>query len=258
MSISVIIITKNEEQAIQDCLSSVSWADEIIVVDSGSTDNTVAISKSLGAQVSVTEDWPGFGVQKNRALALANCNWVLSIDADERISKELQNEIQQNIKLCERDTAFRIPRQSSFCGQFIHHSGWWPDYVLRLIPNPKHIFPHQNPARFSNDIVHERMIFDGQIRTLKSPIIHMSYSNLEEVLSKMDRYSSDGAAMAYAKGEKSSLLKALSHSSWAFIRTYLIKLGFLDGKMGFILAVSNAQTTYYRYLKLMMLSNKNK
>ena len=258
MSISVIIITKNEEQAIQECLSSVSWADEIIIVDSGSTDNTVPISKSFGAKVIVTEDWLGFGIQKNRALALATCNWVLSIDADERVSKELQNEIQEIIKISEKDTAFRIPRQSSFCGKFIHHSGWWPDYVLRLLPNPKHINNQQNPAKFSNDIVHERLIFEGKISTLNNPIIHFSYSNLEEVLSKMNRYSSDGAAMAYARGEKSSFSKALVHSSWAFIRTYLLRLGFLDGKMGFILAVSNAQTTYYRYLKLMMLSNQNK
>ncbi|MEI7758271.1 MAG: glycosyltransferase family 2 protein [Methylophilaceae bacterium] len=258
MSISVIVITKNEEQAIHECLSSVSWADEIIVVDSGSTDDTVQICKSFGAQIIVTEDWPGFGVQKNRALALATCNWVLSIDADERVSKVLQNEILKIIKLSKTDTAFRIPRHSSFCGQFINHSGWWPDYVLRLIPNPKHINPHQNQAKFSNDMLHERIIFDGQISTLNNPIIHISYSNLEDVLSKMDRYSSDGAAMAYARGEQSSLSKALRHSSWAFVRTYLLRLGFLDGKMGFILALSNAQTTYYRYLKLMMLSNKNK
>lgn len=247
MSISVIIITKNEEHAIHDCLSSVSWADEIIVVDSGSTDNTVSICKSFNAKVLLTNDWPGFGVQKNRALSLATGDWILSIDADERVSEELQYEIQNILKANKNDQAFRIPRKSSFCGQFIKHGGWWPDYVLRLFPK------NHNDARFSNDLVHERVIFRGAIGTLINPIIHISYTNLEEVLGKMNAYSSAGAQMAFAKSKKSSLKLALSHSIWTFVRMYFIKFGFLDGRMGFILAVSNAQETYYRYLKLALL-----
>lgn len=250
MSISVIIITKNEEHAIHDCLSSVSWADEIIVVDSGSTDNTVSICKSHNARVEITYDWPGFGAQKNRALSLATGDWILSIDADERISKELQYEIQSIVKTKRNDQAFLIPRRSSFCGQFINHSGWWPDFVLRLFPND------QNEARFSDDLVHERVVFKGSIGALINPIIHISYLDLEEVIVKMNAYSTDGAQMAFAKGKKSSLRVALSHSIWTFIRTYFLKLGFLDGKMGFILAASNAQETYYRYLKLALLNKQ--
>ena len=244
--LSIIIISKNEEDAIGECLASVSWADEIIVVDSGSTDKTVDICKSYGAKILITEDWPGFGCQKNRALSLATCEWVLSIDADERVSEALQSEIQNSTKSSEHNIAFRIPRNSSYCGQFIRYSGWRPDYVTRLFP--------RLGAKFSDDLVHERILFGGEIKTLKEPLLHISYIDLEEVLDKTNRYSSDGAAMLYARGKKSSLRNAILHGFCAFVRTYFLRLGILDGRMGFILAVSNAETTYYRYLKLMLLS----
>ena len=244
--LSVTIITKNEEDAIADCLASVSWADEIIVLDSGSTDKTIEICKAHGANVHISREWPGFGPQKNLALSLASHDWVLSLDADERVSPSLRDEIQQVLNLNPQNTAFLIPRSSSYCGQFMHHSGWFPDYVLRLFP--------RLTAKFSDDIVHEHVIFNGEVRTLKNPILHISYTNLEEVLDKTNRYSSDGAQMFAERGKKSSLSKAVLHSLWAFFRTYVLRLGFLDGRMGFILAVSNAETTYYRYLKLMLLT----
>ena len=244
--LSVTIITKNEEAAIVACLESIAWADEIIVVDSGSTDKTIEICKAHGANVHSSREWPGFGPQKNLALSLASHDWVLSIDADERVSSNLRDEIQQVLSLNLQNTAFRIPRSSSYCGQFMHHSGWFPDYVLRLFP--------RLTAKFSDDIVHEHVIFKGEVRTLKNPILHISYTNLEEVLDKTNRYSSDGAQMFAERGKKSSLSKAVLHGLWAFFRTYVLRLGFLDGRMGFILAVSNAETTYYRYLKLMLLT----
>jgi glycosyltransferase involved in cell wall biosynthesis len=247
--VSVIIITKNEEVAIEGCLKSVMWADEIIVVDSGSVDRTIEICKSYGAKVTSTNDWPGFGQQKNRALKLATNEWVFSIDADERITPELQAEIQNALNDANKKTAFRIPRKSSYCGQFINYSGWWPDYVTRLFP--------RHGAKFSDDLVHERIVFEGEIKTLKEPLIHMSHTDLEEVLNKTNRYTSDGAAMLFAQGKKSSLKKAILHGVWAFIRTYIIRRGFLDGRMGLILAISYAEGTYYRYLKLMMLNEKN-
>ncbi|HSH98058.1 MAG: glycosyltransferase family 2 protein [Methylophilaceae bacterium] len=240
------IISKNEEKSIAECLASVNWADEVIVVDSGSTDKTVEICKAYGAKVYITEDWPGFGEQKNRALNLATGKWVLSIDADEIVSPELREEILSAIHSTESNVAFRIPRKSSYCGQFIQHSGWWPDYVTRL-------FPKSN-TRFSDDLVHERVLFDGKIKSMKHPLIHASYLNLEEVLDKINRYSTDGAAMLLAQKQTSSLSNALLHGVWAFIRTYFIRRGFLDGRMGFILAISNAETTYYRYLKLALQS----
>ena len=246
--LSVTIITKNEEDAIAECLTSVVWADEIIIVDSGSTDKTIQICKAHGANVHISREWPGFGPQKNLALSLASHDWVLSIDADERVSSNLRDEIQQVLSLNLQNTAFRIPRSSSYCGQFMRHSGWSPDYVLRLFPKAL--------GRFSDNIVHEHVIFNGEVRTLKNPILHISYTNLEEVLDKTNRYSSDGAQMFAERGKKSSLSKAVLHGLWAFFRTYVLRLGFLDGRMGFILAVSNAETTYYRYLKLMLLTKR--
>jgi glycosyltransferase involved in cell wall biosynthesis len=247
-TISVIIIVKNEESAIGECLASIGWANEVIIVDSGSTDRTIEICNSYGAKVSTTKDWPGFGKQKNRALALATGEWVLSIDADERVTKQLRDEILTTINKSTTNVAFRIPRKSSYCGQFINHSGWWPDYVTRLFP--------RSGAKFSDDLVHERVLFDGEIKTLIEPLVHISHTDLEEVLDKTNRYSSYSAAMLYARGEKASLSKAILHSFWAFIRTYIFRRGFLDGRIGFILAISYAETTYYRYLKLMMLASK--
>jgi glycosyltransferase involved in cell wall biosynthesis len=248
-TLSVIIITKNEAHAIEDCLRSVAWADEIVVVDSGSTDNTVNICQQYGAKVTATADWPGFGRQKNRALALATQPWVLSIDADERVTPELQAEIKQAITN-NADASYRMPRSSSYCGQFIKYSGWSPDYISRLFK--------RGYGKFSDDLVHERLLTDHATLTLQSSLLHISYINLDEVLDKINRYSTDGAAMSLARGKSASLGSAIAHGIWAFVRTYFIRLGFLDGKMGFVLAVSNAETTYYRYLKLSFLQSKNK
>ena len=248
-SLSVIIITKDEEAAIYDCISAVSWADEIIVVDANSTDKTVEISKSLGAKVHITKKWLGFGHQKNLALSLATKTWVLSLDADEIVSFQLKQEILEAIQSDSTNQAFQIPRLSSYCGQFIKHSGWSPDYVLRLFP--------RNQARFSNDLVHEKVLFNGAIKSLKNPLIHTSYENLEDVLDKTNKYSTAGASMMHSAGKPSSLSKAVFKGIWAFIRTYFIRLGFLDGRIGFVLAVSNAEATYYKYLKLFMLSKNN-
>ena len=247
--LSVIIITKNEAHAIADCLRSVAWADEIIVVDSVSTDDTVSICQQHGAKVSITQNWPGFGQQKNRALALATQPWVLSLDADERVTPELQAEIKQVIA-SNAEASYRMPRRSSYCGQFIKHSGWSPDYITRLFK--------RGYGKFSDDLVHERLLADHATRTLKFPLLHISYINLDEVLDKVNRYSSAGADMLHAHGKSASLGKAIANGVWAFVRTYFIRLGFLDGKMGFVLAVSNAETTYYRYLKLAHLQQKNK
>ena len=246
--LSVTIITKNEEAAIAACLASVVWADEIVVLDSGSTDKTVEICKANGAIVHITTQWPGFGTQKNIALGLASHDWVLSIDADERVSVALRAEIEQALSDNLTDVAYQIPRSSSYCGQFMRYSGWWPDYVLRLFP--------KSQAIFSDDIVHEHVIFKGEIKTLKNPLLHSSYTSLEEVLDKTNRYSSDGATKLAGRGKTASLSSAILHGLWAFMRTYVLRLGFLDGRMGFILAVSNAETTYYRYLKLMLLNKQ--
>lgn len=248
MSLSVIIITKNEESMIRDCLDSVRWADEIIVLDSGSTDKTVSICKEYTDQVFET-DWPGFGPQKNRALERATLDWVLSIDADERISEELQAEIREAIQSPGEYSAFSMPRLSNYCGRYMKHSGWWPDRIVRVF--------RREMSSFSNDLVHERVIAKGNIGKLSQPLIHESLRNLEQVLDTINSYSTASAKMLAEKNRQSGLTKAVSHGIWSFIRTYFLRAGFLDGRKGFMLAVSNAEGTYYRYLKLMLLQKND-
>ncbi len=245
--LSAIIITKNESEHIAKCLESVSWADEIVVYDSGSTDNTVEICKSFTQNIYQT-DWPGYGPQKQRALNSAQGNWVLSIDADEQISPELKKEILAAIAT-NSNQGYEIPRLSSYCGKQIKHGGWWPDYVLRLF--------QKEYGQFSDSLVHERVILNGTVNKLKQPILHESYTSLEEVISKTNNYSTLGAKMLHEKQVQSSITKTLFKAFWTFFRTYIIKASFLDGEQGLMLAISNAETTYYKYLKLHLL-NKQK
>lgn len=244
-TLSVIIIVKNEEHDIRDCLESVAWVNEIIVLDSGSSDSTLSIAKEYTEKIYISSDWQGFGVQKNRALAYASCDWVLSLDADERVSEDLRREIEEAIQSPSTFT-YKLPRLSSYCGKFIRHSGWWPDHVARLFK--------RGEASFSNDLVHERLVFQGDAVALAAPLLHITYKDLDEVITKINQYSSLGARNNYQKGKRGSLASALAHGSWAFVRTYILRAGFLDGAEGLMLAISNAEATYYRYLKLMYLS----
>ncbi len=244
-TLSVIIIVKNEEHDIRSCLESISWADEIIVLDSGSTDNTVSIAKEFTDKVYTSIDWQGFGVQKNRALAYASCEWVLSLDADEQVTDVLHHEITNAIQSA-NSFIYKLPRLSSYCGKFIRHSGWWPDYVTRLFK--------RGEAYFSNDLVHERLVFQGEVAKLTNPLLHVTYKDLDEVISKINQYSTLGAKNSFKKGIRGGLLTAIVHGFWAFIRTYIFRGGFLDGAEGLMLAISNAEVTYYRYLKLFYLS----
>ncbi len=248
MSLSVIVITKNEAAVIPRCLASVAWADEIIVFDTESNDGTVDIARGLGAKVTSAPDWPGFGPQKNRALALATGDWVLSIDADEWVTAELRAEIEKAIAAPDFLPAYRLPRLSSYCGRIMRHSGWWPDHVTRLF--------QRGAARFSDDLVHERLIVDGVTGSLQQPLRHEAIRDLDDALGKMASYSTAGAKMLHARGKSASLLSAIAHGAWTFVRTYFLRAGFLDGREGFMLAVSNAEGAYYRYLKLMLLSER--
>ena len=245
--LSVIIITKNEALNIRECLESVKWADEIIVVDSGSTDDTVAICREFTPHV-YTHDWPGFGMQKNRALGYASKDWVLSLDADERVTPELRAEIEGTIREG-REPGYEIPRLSSFCGRYMHHSGWHPDYVTRLFL--------RNRGQFSNDLVHERIIINGAVGRLKHSILHESFRDLDQLLAKMNHYSTAGAVMLGRKGRDATLTQAISHGLWAFVRSYFIRAGFLDGREGFMLAVSTAEGTYYRYAKRLLMQQQD-
>lgn len=244
--LSVIIITKNEASHIARCMESVSWADEIIVLDSGSHDDTVAICRQFTDKVYQT-DWPGFGIQKQRALDKAGGDWVLSIDADEVVTPELRLEIEQALQQSECQ-GYEIPRLSSYCGRQMRHGGWWPDYVLRLF--------RRDCGQFTDSVVHERIVVQGQIGRLTTPFLHDAFVNLDEVLHKVNAYSSLGADMLYQRGVRSSLSKAILKALWTFLRTYCLKAAILDGRQGLMLSISNAEGAYYKYLKLMELQNR--
>jgi glycosyltransferase involved in cell wall biosynthesis len=247
-SVSAIVITKNEEAAIRRCLESLAWVDEIVVVDSGSTDRTPDICRELGARLHTTDDWPGYGPQKNRALERATGDWVLSVDADEWVAPELRAEIEDVLSGRDLAQGYALPRRSSFCGRSMRHSGWWPDYVVRLF--------RRDSGRFSDDHTHERLIVNGRVARLSAPLMHEAIVDLEQMIAKMNAYSSATAEMKLARGQRATLFTAVLHGGWTFLRTYLLRLGFLDGREGFMLAVANAEGSYYRYLKLMLMTRR--
>lgn len=247
--LSVIIITKNEETHIAECIQSVSFADEIIVLDSGSTDETCTIARHLGARVYHTTHWPGFGKQKNKALDLASHEWVLSIDADERVPEALATEIQQVLQSPQAD-AYTVARLSCFAGRWIHHSGWWPDRLVRLFKRDK--------GRFKDVTVHESVIVQGVTQDLAGHLLHYPYDSLESLINKTNQYSSAAAQQLYGKGKKIGLIGIASKASWTFVRIYIIRRGFLDGKEGFVLAGVAAAGSFFRYSKLWLLNRKTR
>jgi len=235
--LSAIIIVKNEAENIGSCLDALAFCDERIVVDSGSTDATLAIAAGKGARV-VQHDWKGFGPQKNFALSLAQGDWVLSIDADERVTPELARDIQAAIEAPQHD-GYEIRRVSRFLGREMGR--FFPDYVLRLFRRGK--------ARFSDDLVHERVVCSGSLGRLDAALLHDAVTRLEEALDRIDRYSTAGAQMLLASGRRVTFMSGIGHGLWTFIRVYVMRLGFLDGKEGFLQAAANAEGSYYRYMK---------
>ncbi|WP_032113042.1 glycosyltransferase family 2 protein [Candidatus Paracaedibacter symbiosus] len=246
-TLSVILITKNESQNIQKCLESVCFAAEIIVLDSGSQDNTVELCRKYTPHVFVT-DWPGFGVQKNRALDKATSDWVLSIDADEVVSPALIQKIQEVINNPQAKDAYKIKRITQFCGEYLYYGDWKSDYPLRLFK--------RNKARFKEIPVHESLIVDGEIGKIQDVIWHNSFTSLEGVIAKMNAYSTLSALHMKNHGKSASLFKAIFRSLWTFLRGYIFKFGFLDGSRGFLLSIINAESCFYKYIKLNFLKNK--
>ena len=249
--ISVIIICKNEEQRIRRCLESVTWADEIVVVDSGSTDNTLDIVKEYTDRVFVNEDWPGFGPQKRLAEDKASHNWILAIDSDEVVSDELRDEILKVITTADEKTVFRINRLTNFCNKFIRHSGWHPDRIVRLY-NKAHY--HYNDA-----YVHESVDCKGARKTdLKGLLLHYTFQSLEEYMDKRNGYAKAWAEAQFKKGRKAGLVEMLLHTLFAFIRHYIIRLGVLDGYHGFLISVIQMQYTFNKYNFLKFKNKKGK
>lgn len=219
------------------------------MLDSGSTDGTADIARGIGAVVHTTVDWPGFGPQKNRALDLAQYPWVLSLDADERVPPELAKQIQQTIS-DGAGIAYEIPRLTQFCGRWIRHCGWTPDYVLRLFK--------RGAARFSDDLVHERVVLShGVPSRLTFPLLHYSYPTPSHYWRKLEQYSQAWAQQRFARGQKTSMLRAGLAGVVAFLRSYFLRLGFLDGAMGFAVCTMQAQAAFGKYFALYCLNQKN-
>lgn len=237
--LSAIVITRNEARNIAACLDSLGFCDERIVVDGGSSDDTVNAARAAGARV-VERAFDGFGAQKNFALAQAQGDWILSIDADERVTPDLRDEI-LGVIAGGGKAGYEMPRLSTFCGRQMRHSGWYPDYVLRLF--------RRSAGAFTDDLVHERVICEGPVGRLAKPLLHHPVHRLEDALSRMDRYSTAGADMLLDSGRRVSFFTGIVRGFWSFFRTYILRAGFLDGREGFLLAVANAEGTYYRFMK---------
>jgi len=239
--LSVIIITKNEEHRISRCLESVRFADEIIVVDSGSTDRTVEIAKTFTPHVFTQTDWQGYGVQKQRALSHASGDWVLNVDADEWVDSVLKTTFLR-VMLDKQYDAYRVPIRLCFYGK--------PQRFSSSPTRHARLFKREG-AKFSDDLVHEKIVLpkDARIGQLKTPILHDSFLDMSHAIQKMDRYSSYSAQIRLAEKKPMGLFQACLGASWMFFRCYLLQRGFLDGRSGFILATLNAQGSFYRGIK---------
>lgn len=247
-SISACIITLNEESRIRDCLESVKWVDEIIVVDSFSTDKTVDICREYSNKV-YQRVWPGNIDQKNYTISLAKCDWILSLDADERLSPELIGEIREAVCNPGNAIGYFFPRRSFYLGRWICHGDWYPDYQLRLFKKGCGQWQGTNP--------HGRVVVSGQTKYLKHDIYHFNYKNFSHQLRTMDNYSNIFADVMIERSEGFSLFQLIFRPLYKFIKVYFIKMGFLDGIPGFILAVSNAFYIFVKYVKLWEKTHRN-
>lgn len=244
--ISVIIIAGNEENNISECLESVSWADEIVVVDSGSSDRTVDIARNYTTRVFVHQ-WEGYAAQKSYALSLASNEWVLSIDADERVSPELKTEI-QNLDI-DRADGYKIPRRNYFLGKIIRSCGWYPDYQLRLFKKSK--------TKVTNRQVHEGFFVDGRVEKLKNDLIHYTHMTIAGTLRKINEYSSL-QAVEKAPRKKVHAYHILFHPAWAFFQHFILRKGFKDGAYGLMVSLIHSMTNMQTYMKIWEMQNAGK
>ncbi|MER3382682.1 glycosyltransferase family 2 protein [Pectobacterium aroidearum] len=250
-NLSVIIITKNESELIEECLQSASWADEVIIVDSGSTDSTVEIARQYGAKVYQHNDWPGYGKQRQRAQSYASGDYVFFIDADERVTPELRQSIESVLFDSNRDdkTVYSCARRNFFLGRFMKHSGWYPDKVIRFYSNQHY--------QYNDNSVHESLNYgDATIQHLSGDLKHLTCRDFSVFQEKQLRYASAWAKERYGKGKPCHYIEIFTHTLFAFLKAWLFRAGFLDGKQGLLLAFVNAQYTFNKYTELWSLNNK--
>jgi glycosyltransferase involved in cell wall biosynthesis len=247
--VTIAIITKDEEGNIRDCLESVKWADEIVVVDNGSTDRTLSICQEYGARI-FQEEWKGYSGQKNSAIEKAGNEWVLNLDADERVSPELRQEMQKGLEENQGVDGYWIPRKNFFLGRWIRYGGWYPDLNLRLF--------RKSRGRFGERAVHERLKLEGKALTLTHPLIHETYRSLSDFLRRMDRYSSLAAGEMLREGRKFRLIDPVLRPPFTFLQMYVLHAGFLEGYFGFVLSVLYSYYTFAKYIKLRELKKNDR
>lgn len=240
--LSVYILTYNEESKIADAIESVLWADEIIVVDSGSTDRTLDFTKRYNVRIEHLP-FQGFGKLRNDAIALCSHDWVFSLDADERCTPEAKEEILSIMNDPASADAYLVPRRNYFLGRWIKHSGWYPDY------RPPQL-SRKGKLRYRDDPVHEGYDIDGRVGHMKNPIWQFPFENLSQLMHKANRYSTLGAEKLHERELSGGMLKALLHGIGNFLRHYVLKAGFLDGWAGFVIAMGNFEGSFYKYAKL--------
>jgi glycosyltransferase involved in cell wall biosynthesis len=246
--LSVAIITRNEAKNLPACLKSLSFAGQIVVVDSGSTDDTVKIAADFGCDVFI-EPWRGFGLQKQYAIDQCANPWILVLDADERIPGETAQAIRNIISNPSTTAAgFSFPRRNYFQGRWIRHAGWWPDRIVRLF--------RKGQGRMTPANVHEAVEVDGPVDPLDCPIEHYTESSLSQVLIKIDHYSTLGAEEAFREGKTASIWSAVIRGKLAFLHNYILRCGFLDGSQGITLALTDATNKFFKYAKLSELNKQ--
>ena len=246
-TLSVIVITKNEEHNIVDCLESVRWANEVVVVDGGSDDKTVELARQHSQKVFI-KPWEGYAASKNFALKQCTGDWILWLDADERVTKELGEEIQTLLKQGATSlTGFEVSRRAFFLGKWIRHCGWYPGYVLRLF--------RRGAGRWSEKKVHEHLEIEGKTGRLNSDLLHYTDPNLWHYFDKFNRYTSLAAEELATNREPFRIRQLLVRPVWLFLKMYFLKLGFLDGVHGFILCVLSSCYVFTKYAKLWELTD---
>lgn len=248
-AVSAIIIAKNAEPLLAECLRSISWVDEIVVLDSCSEDRTCDIAREFGAKVFETQDWPGFGPQRQKAQSLASHDWVFMIDVDEQVSAELRSSIETLLENPDPAKVYSFDRLSNFFGRFIRTSGWHPDWVERLY-NKEH-FSYNDAA------VHERVdCRKDQVDKLHGYLLHYTATDYQDFMRKSLRYSGDWAQARYQRGKRTSIPGIIMHSLGTILVKYLLKRGFMDGRHGLLLALTSGIYTFHKYTQLWLLQQE--
>ncbi|UXI01448.1 glycosyltransferase family 2 protein [Photobacterium sp. TY1-4] len=244
-TLAVALIVKNEADNLQACLASVSgWVDEIIVLDSGSTDHTEAVARQYTDKFYVNAEWPGFGPQRRLAQSYVTADYVLWLDADERVTPELRASIEQTLANPQANTVYSIARLSWVFGRYIRHCGWYPDRVNRLYPTAL--------TQYNEDLVHEKVELNEsmQVAKLDGDLLHFTYNDLHHYLVKSAGYAKAWAEQREKRGKRSSISQGLLHALGCFLKMYVIKAGFLDGKQGLLLSILSAHSTFVKYADL--------